>query len=245
MVSSKCFQEESPSPFRFLAALIPPWAHTECDRFTGTIENRSTCPPISAILITAARPARPPPITTILGFDAIDFQSAGTTPALPIKTLSHHKGFHPVRVHGLQRCGQERVHRGSTHRDEQNSDQHADVAELSPRAIARRDPPLRGKQPKSISEVPGCTENSKRVERDRPRAHKFRLYLSECRRGMAENVNATEPQVPGVPDHVEERDRACPALRRVHPVSRPRILCHVAFAAIPDIEAIQRVIKNG
>src|SRR5580700_5930433 len=67
MVSSKCCQVESPSPLRFLAALMPPCAQTECDRFTGTIENRSTWPPISAILMTAARPARPPPTTTIFG----------------------------------------------------------------------------------------------------------------------------------------------------------------------------------
>src|SRR5437879_12740578 len=72
MVSSKCCQVESPSPFRFLAALMPPCAQTECERFTGTIEKRSTSPPISAILITAARPARPPPTTTILGVAAID-----------------------------------------------------------------------------------------------------------------------------------------------------------------------------
>src|SRR5271166_2181834 len=67
MVSSKWIQVESPSPFRFLAALMPPWAQTECERLTGTIENRSTSPPISAILITAARPARPPPTTMIFG----------------------------------------------------------------------------------------------------------------------------------------------------------------------------------
>src|SRR5579863_4503080 len=57
----------SPSPFRFLAALMPPCAHTECDRFTGTMENRSTEPPASAILMTAASPASPPPTTMILG----------------------------------------------------------------------------------------------------------------------------------------------------------------------------------
>src|ERR1700746_498788 len=67
MVSSKCCQVESPSPLRFLAALIPPCAHTECERFTGTIENRSTLPPISTILMTAARPASPPPTTMIFG----------------------------------------------------------------------------------------------------------------------------------------------------------------------------------
>src|SRR4030081_112281 len=67
MVSSKCCQVESPSPFRFLAALMPPCAHTECDRLTGTIEKRSTLAPISAILMTAESPARPPPMTIIFG----------------------------------------------------------------------------------------------------------------------------------------------------------------------------------
>src|SRR5882762_9535955 len=71
MESSKCCQVESPSPFRFLAALIPPCAQTECERFTGTIENKSTLPPISAILMTAARPASPPPTTMIFGAAAI------------------------------------------------------------------------------------------------------------------------------------------------------------------------------
>src|ERR1700752_2889771 len=46
---------------------MPPWAQTECERLTGTMENRSTLPPASAILMTAASPARPPPITMILG----------------------------------------------------------------------------------------------------------------------------------------------------------------------------------
>src|ERR1017187_6333036 len=67
MVSSKWIQVESPSPLRFLAALMPPWAQTEWERFTGTIENRSTSPPISAILMTAARRGWPPPRTMIFG----------------------------------------------------------------------------------------------------------------------------------------------------------------------------------
>src|ERR1700761_652838 len=46
---------------------MPPWAQTECERLTGTIENKSTCPPASAILMTAASPANPPPTTMILG----------------------------------------------------------------------------------------------------------------------------------------------------------------------------------
>src|ERR1700760_3164453 len=70
MVSSKCCQVVSPSPLRFLAALMPPCAHTECERLTGTMEKRSTLPPASAILMTAARPARTPPTTMILGVAA-------------------------------------------------------------------------------------------------------------------------------------------------------------------------------
>src|SRR6202035_406246 len=46
---------------------MPPCAHTECERFTGTMEKRSTFAPISAILMTAASPASPPPMTMILG----------------------------------------------------------------------------------------------------------------------------------------------------------------------------------
>src|SRR6516164_5464829 len=70
MVSSKCLKTSSPSPLRFLAALMPPWAQTEWERLTGTMEKRSTLPPASAILMTAERPASPPPTTMILGVAA-------------------------------------------------------------------------------------------------------------------------------------------------------------------------------
>src|SRR5579885_2772692 len=57
-------------------------------------------------------------------------------------------------------------------------------------------------------------------------------------------MHAAEPQVPRVPDHIEEGNCAGPALRRVHPVSRPRIFANVTFPAIPDVKAVERVIKN-
>src|SRR5258707_7852806 len=90
MVSSRCWKVESPSPFRFLAALMPPCAHTECERLTGTMENRSTLPPASAILITADRPARPPPTTIIFGVAAIRlplFHRRGT--GVPANSVFH------------------------------------------------------------------------------------------------------------------------------------------------------------
>src|SRR2546425_926203 len=51
---------------------MPPWAQTECERFTGTTENRSTSWPASAIFIAAAKPASPPPTIAILIPLAID-----------------------------------------------------------------------------------------------------------------------------------------------------------------------------
>src|SRR2546429_8136470 len=71
---------------------MPPCAHTECERFTGTIENRSTLPPISAILITAESPARPPPTTIIFGAAAIVSLAAFCN--LPV----HYGGFGVSRV---------------------------------------------------------------------------------------------------------------------------------------------------
>src|SRR5918996_772627 len=65
MVSSKCNQVESPSPLVLTAPLIPPCAQTECERFTGTTENRSTARPASAMRMAAARPASPPPTIAI------------------------------------------------------------------------------------------------------------------------------------------------------------------------------------
>src|SRR5687768_12742420 len=49
---------------------MPPWAQTLCERFTGTIENRSTGTPSSASLMVQARPARPPPTTMTRFLDA-------------------------------------------------------------------------------------------------------------------------------------------------------------------------------
>src|ERR1043166_8309937 len=80
-VSSKCSQVESPSPFVFTAPLMPPCAQTECERLTGTTENRSTSCPASAIFMVAASPARPPPTTAILIGFAITLENSSQQPA--------------------------------------------------------------------------------------------------------------------------------------------------------------------
>lgn len=70
------------------------------------------------------------------------------------------------------------------------------------------------------------------------------LYFAERQIGKGQQVGATETKVPCVPAHVEERDPARPALSGVHPVAGPGILDHIAFAAIPDVKAVQRVKQN-
>src|SRR5581483_8965012 len=69
--STKWISGESPSPLVLTAPLMPPCAHTECERRQGTNENTSTSWPASAILMTVIRPARPPPTTMNRGFSAL------------------------------------------------------------------------------------------------------------------------------------------------------------------------------
>src|SRR5579872_179706 len=58
-------------------------------------------------------------------------------------------------------------------------------------------------------------------------------------------MHSGKAQMPGVPDHVEKRDGAGPALRSVHPVSGPGILAKIAVTPIPDVETVERMIENG
>src|SRR5207247_7381930 len=74
---------------------------------------------------------------------------------------------------------------------------------------------------------------------------KLILHFAEGRAGIGQDMHAAEAQMPGVPDHVEEGDGAGPALRSEHEIAGPGIIRNVAFSAIPNVEAIQRVIENG
>src|SRR6185312_5907147 len=169
MVSSKCCHVLSPSPLRFLAALIPPCAHTECERFTGTIENRSTCPPASAILMVAESPARPPPTTMIFGL-AIRFEisksgnfeiesrpSSSWFSNYPITKLHNYEipSLHLLSFHLSCRCrigtqvaplrflgGNERPHRYHANHHEQDSNRETDYARFTPRLLTGDNSPF-------------------------------------------------------------------------------------------------------
>src|SRR5579863_4192254 len=136
MVSSKCWAVVSPSPFRFFAALMPPCAHTECDRLTGTIENRSTWPPISAILMTAASPANPPPTTMIFGAAMLLHPRCGGCGERVDNVAVDSRHILEPRMEGVQA--------GKPHDREQQEECEAEIEQSLLRLVSGNDAPLRG-----------------------------------------------------------------------------------------------------
>src|SRR5581483_6676885 len=252
MVSSKCCQVESPSPFRFLAAFIPPCAHTECERLTGTMENRSTCPPISATLMTAAKPASPPPTTMILGLDAIEVRVSLAASPFRGRLLQNPAmlGLRPLLLEFLLRPLRlgitERPDDRETHDDEQQGHRDSELLHAGASLVADHQAPLGGEQEKSISEVPGCGGHAHDVRCQGPWILKFVLYLPEGGIGMVEEVHAREAHVPSVIQDVGECDDPGPALCGVSPVSGPGISgANIGVAPPPDINAIKGMEGEG
>src|SRR4029453_3888824 len=243
MVSSKCCQVESPSPFRFFAALIPPCAQTECERFTGTIENRSTLPPISAILITAARPARPPPITIIFGFDAISLRF------LLLFEQARFCLFHDAGAYGIDRlfgkAGAHRIQGCETDCAHEQEKGQAHSKKSGAGGFSGDDAPLGEEEPDAVGEVPRSGDQADHVEDEQRRVIELLLYFAEGCAGMDVEVDAGEAHRPSVPKDVSECDAASPALGGVHPVAGPGVVGDASFAAIPDVKAVQAVESDG
>src|SRR5579864_502548 len=239
MVSSKCCQVESPSPLRFLAALMPPCAQTEWERFTGTIENRSTWPPISAILMTAARPARPPPTTMIFG------AAAAMSVHRPCGKNFRMTGIHNVAAgSGLLEALAECIKADESDDAHEEEECEANFEEPFLRLLAGDDAPLRAEEPDSVRKVPRGGDESDDVEGEQEGRVNFPLDFREGLRRHIVKVDAGETHRVGVPDDVDERDAAGPSLEGVHPVAGPGILANVRIAAIPDVEAVQAVIQD-
>src|SRR5208282_5801860 len=92
--------------------------------------------------------------------------------------------------------------------------------------------------------MPGSGDDAHRVEGHHPRILKFSLNLGERLHGVGRQVYAGEAQVISVLHHVGERDDAGPALRSVEPVAGPRISADVGLALIPDVYAVEAVVKD-
>src|SRR5437016_9785104 len=131
MVSSKCSQVESPSPLVLTAPLMPPCAQTECERFTGTTENRSTEWPASAIFIAAASPASLPPTTAIL------------IPAISSKNSSQQSSRMNESYCGI-----------NADRQKENPKGNAGITGKTLRALADNDSPINQEEPNAVRQVP-------------------------------------------------------------------------------------------
>src|ERR1051325_11605165 len=191
-VSSKCFQVESPSPFKFLAALMPPWAHTECERFTGTIENRSTCPPISAILMTALNPASPPPTTMIRG-------AAILMRPLSVQRRVPHRNVASV-ARDVLKSGVEGVETGNSHHRQDHKICQAQTQQSLACLISNDNPPLRAEQPNSVCEVPRCCDQPDHVKCHQPGiVHFGRDFSERCRRVLVQ-VSPAKSHCVGMPN---------------------------------------------
>src|SRR5271157_1764122 len=92
--------------------------------------------------------------------------------------------------------------------------------------------------------MPRRRDDSNGIKSDHPRMLKLSLHLRERIHRMRRQVHTGEAQVVRVLHHVNESDDSCPALRRVKPISLPRILRDIRVASPPDVNAIQAVIED-
>src|ERR1043165_9307631 len=157
MVSSKCSQVESPSPFVFTAPLMPPCAQTECERFTGTTEKSSTSCPASAIFIAAASPARPPPTIAILIGVAICVRQ---TSVCRLSTRAK------LKLVGLQNsrnqsAGSNESNGGvDAYSEKQQAECDTRITRQTLRAFADCDSPIDHEKPDAIPQMPHDRRNS-------------------------------------------------------------------------------------
>src|SRR5882762_916149 len=92
--------------------------------------------------------------------------------------------------------------------------------------------------------MPGGAQQAQYIEDQEQRLKQFSLHLSKRCPGIDMQINARETHSVGVECDVGERNPASPALRRVHPVARPRIAEKIRLPSIPDVKTIEGVEKN-
>src|ERR1700722_5750728 len=216
---------------------MPPCAQTECERLTGTIENKSTLPPISAILMTAESPASPPPTTIIFGAAAIVSLSAFCN------LLAAHCGS--PRLNELLRTRPERSEAGQPYARQDEKECQAQNQKSFPRLLPGNDSPFRAKKPDAIGEMPRSCHESHHIKQKQRRLKYLTLHFAKrcVRRRM--QIDAREAHGVRVPNDVDERNPAGPALRRVHPIAGPGIGDGVSIPAIPDVKAVKRMKQDG
>src|SRR5947209_546914 len=128
---------------------MPACAQTECERLTGTTENRLTECPASAIFIAAASPASPPPTIAIL----IPFVPA----AISVKDSSEQASVFDES--GLCVDANSQQH---------NSNNDAGITGQPLCTLADCYAPVNHKKPDAICEVPDCRNDSDKINGKNP-----------------------------------------------------------------------------
>ena len=169
---------------------------------------KSTWPPISAILMTAARPASPPPTTMILGFA---ISSTGSPCSVTGRArLSVLMACAPTGSVGC--CGRER-------NAVRLADPTALITRNSPRHTTRNRcralspdvrPQFRGKSQFDTRKCHDAAIRADHMRRELRGLEDFRLHFAERRAGMKMQIHAREPECIGVPHDVGESDPARP-----------------------------------
>src|ERR1051326_1116637 len=139
----------------------------------------------------------------------------------------------------------ERGQAGQTRGRQDEEERDAQSQEPLLRLLSGNDAPLRAEQPDAVGEVPRRRDQANHIKQEKWSLKYFALHFSKRRSGELVQVDSGKPHCPGVPQDVSESDDSGPALRRVHPVAGPRIVADIRLAPIPDVEAIERVIKEG
>src|ERR1700735_1185623 len=139
----------------------------------------------------------------------------------------------------------ERPDTGEAHNTDQNAESCADIAKALARNFSGSDAPLGREQPDAIREVPADGDHGDDVDGEHPGISELVLYFREGCAGIFRQADAHEALAQHMLEDVSEGDQACIALCDVHPVPGPRIVDNVRFAAQPDINAVESVIKDG
>src|SRR4029077_6199994 len=198
---------------------MPPCAQTECERFTGTIENKSTGTPDSATRIAAISPARPPPTMMIFGF-LIRGVSLGVCPQRePSVVQPERDGDACDRQHG--------------------ADNSAKVTSGALRTCGHRNTPLAGEIPEPVAEMEGEGRDAHNVKSQIPGIRHRMRHIRISGHSVSQKSLGVQ-----MPSDENEGDHARPALQDVQPVAHPGMGERIRLPSPPDVHAVEPVEEN-
>src|SRR5436305_2844472 len=160
------------------------------------MENRSTWPPFSAILMTAESPARPPPTTIILGVIGIFSCRCSNLrlyqTLLLIGSWRGFNGFNCWACDRLLRSRDERLQAHQADNRDHHEQRHATDQNFVPRLFSDGDSPFCAEEPDAIRKVPRGANQADDVEGQEPGISELKLNFAERSSGMQVQIDSGE-----------------------------------------------------